>query len=332
MKLKPNDFRKIVVASFLAVPALSSLISTIHIITFFGLGNMTWMAIILALAFEIGSIASLMTLAVLDKINRFAVWFIFVVLVAMQMLGNVYYTYDYISQAMATNPQWIDSFIDLVEMMTMQKLEQRTTKFILSLLIGLPIPIISLAFLKSVSDYLKPEEKTKSTEKQLEELVVETNDEVIETSEVKEDTKEEEKEEIVASEETEEVKSEETQSEETLDIDIEETEEIEIVEETKEEEIIETIEENNTESIVSEEEIATIEEETIIENTEEIELEETKEEIEVEEQIESENIKEEDIKDIYEEEPNESFFDDSTIEEQHDDFIDEENEDEKKSQ
>jgi hypothetical protein len=313
MKLKPNDFRKIVVASFLAVPALSSLISTIHIITFFGLGNMTWMAIILALAFEIGSIASLMTLAVLDKINRFAVWFIFVVLVAMQMLGNVYYTYDYISQAMATNPQWIDSFIDLVEMMTMQKLEQRTTKFILSLLIGLPIPIISLAFLKSVSDYLKPEEKTKSTEKQLEELVVDTNDEVIETSEVKE-----------------EIKSEETQSEETFDIDIEETEEIEIVEETKEDEIIENIEENNTESIVSEEEIATIEEETILENTEEIVLEETKEEIVVEEQIESENIKEEEIKDIYEKEPTESFFDDSTIEEQHDDFIDEENEDEKK--
>ena len=188
MKLKPNDFRKLVVGSFLAVPALSSLISTIHIITFFGLGNMTWMAIILALAFEIGSIASLMTLAVLDKINRFAVWFIFVVLVAMQMLGNVYYTYDYISQAMVSNPQWIDSFIDLVEMMTMQKLEQRTTKFILSLLIGLPIPIISLAFLKSVSDYLKPEgkkaeevltEEPKKTESTEDEVISNTKEEYV---------------------------------------------------------------------------------------------------------------------------------------------------------
>lgn len=157
MKLKQNDFRKIVVATFLAVPALSSLISTIHIVEFFGLGNRVWMAIILALAFEIGSIASLMTLAVLDKINKFAVWFIFFVLLMMQMLGNVYYTYDFISLAMTSNPTWIQSFVDLVEMMTMQKLEPRTTKFILSLLIGLPIPIISLAFLKSVSDYLKPE-------------------------------------------------------------------------------------------------------------------------------------------------------------------------------
>lgn len=180
MKLKPNDFRKIVVGSFLAVPALSSLISTIHIVTFFGLGNMPWMAIILALAFEIGSIASLMTLAVLDKVNRFAVWFIFFVLVVMQMLGNVYYTYDFISNSMLSNPQWINSFIDLVEMMTMQKLDPRMSKFILSLLIGLPIPVISLAFLKSVSDYLKPEEKT----------------EIIESS-VKEEPKEESKEEIV---------------------------------------------------------------------------------------------------------------------------------------
>ena len=164
MKLKPNDFRKIVVGSFLAVPALSSLISTIHIITFFGLGNMPWMAIILALAFEIGSIASLMTLAVLDKVNRFAIWFIFFILVIMQMLGNVYYTYDFISQSMVSNPQWITSFIDLVEMMTMQKLDPRMSKFILSLLIGLPIPVISLAFLKSVSDYLKPEEKVEIVE------------------------------------------------------------------------------------------------------------------------------------------------------------------------
>lgn len=192
MKLKPNDLRKIVIGSFLAVPVLSSLISTIHIITFFGLGNMSWMAIILALAFEIGSIASLMTLTVLDKVNRFAVWFIFFVLVVMQMLGNVYYTYDFISQAIVSNPQWIDSFIDLVEMMTMQKLEQRTTKFILSLLIGLPIPIISLAFLKSVSDYLKPETNVEDKA----EVIEETKEEVIESEkEVQiEETKEEYKE------------------------------------------------------------------------------------------------------------------------------------------
>lgn len=325
MKLKPNDFRKLVVGSFLAVPALSSLISTIHIITFFGLGNMTWMAIILALAFEIGSIASLMTLAVLDKINRFAVWFIFVVLVAMQMLGNVYYTYDYISQAMVSNPQWIDSFIDLVEMMTMQKLEQRTTKFILSLLIGLPIPIISLAFLKSVSDYLKPETKEKKQERveepkdELEKTpidVVEINTE----TEIVEDTQpikdindvveERNKEEV-------EVLEKEVISN-PIEILNEGNNEKEIVQETKNSEVIYT-----NESI----------EETIIDKKEEIVEEQLDTMLEVNGEIVQQEKKEDEIsEDIYEEEPNESFFDDTTIEEEHDDFIADEDTDEKKSQ
>lgn len=326
MKLKPNDFRKLVVASFLAVPALSSLISTIHIITFFGLGNMTWMAIILALAFEIGSIASLMTLAVLDKINRFAVWFIFVVLVAMQMLGNVYYTYDYISQAMATNPQWIDSFIDLVEMMTMQKLEQRTTKFILSILIGLPIPIISLAFLKSVSDYLKPEQK----EEKVKEIEKEQKETTEKTSEILKDSKSNEEkptEDIVVSEVVSEIISDSTEkvnAEEVVEIEEKDEEitdvkgDVVITEEVKDEIQLETKEEPIT--ISEKEEII---EEEVAEN----ELVEKSEQI-----IEEETFQDEIVEDIYEEEPHSSFFDDTTIEEEYDNFESEQDEDEKKSQ
>ena len=307
MKLKPNDFRKLVVGSFLAVPALSSLISTIHIITFFGLGNMTWMAIILALAFEIGSIASLMTLAVLDKINRFAVWFIFVVLVAMQMLGNVYYTYDYISQAMVSNPQWIDSFIDLVEMMTMQKLEQRTTKFILSLLIGLPIPIISLAFLKSVSDYLKPEgkkaeevltEEPKKTESTEDEVISNTKEEYVFVPPYDEIIK---------------------VSEETPEIPIETLEDI------NEKKIAETIIDEVEETLAENEEtLVPFQIEEVVKDNFETEVisEESSEEEKIEEVIE----------DIYEEEPHDTFFDDTTIEEEHDNFEEDNTEDEKKSQ
>ena len=307
MKLKPNDFRKLVVGSFLAVPALSSLISTIHIITFFGLGNMTWMAIILALAFEIGSIASLMTLAVLDKINRFAVWFIFVVLVAMQMLGNVYYTYDYISQAMVSNPQWIDSFIDLVEMMTMQKLEQRTTKFILSLLIGLPIPIISLAFLKSVSDYLKPEGN------KVEEVLVEepkksepTEDEVISN------TKEED---VIVPPSDEIIKV----AEETPEIPVETLEDI------NEEEIAETIIDEVEETLAEvENTLVPVQIAEVLEYNFETEV--------ISEELSEEEKIEEVIEDIYEEEPHDTFFDDTTIEEEHDNFEEDDSEDEKKSQ
>lgn len=328
MKLKPNDFRKIVIGSFLAVPFLSSLISTIHIITFFGLGNMSWMAIILSLAFEIGSIASLMTLTVLDKVNRFAVWFIFFVLVVMQMLGNVYYTYDFISNAMISNPQWIDSFIDLVEMMTMQKLEQRTTKFILSLLIGLPIPVISLAFLKSVSDYLKPESNLNPPIE---------NKEVIDIKEVKEDSKLE-----TITENSEDIKEEDIEKylKPTVNTEINNqitdsvTQVMETNEEIEKQEVEELIENPLVQNEINPD---SIEEsfENITDHRESVDLvndDNVFEKIEPESSLIEETIEE--VKsDIYEEnigEPEDSFFDDSTIEEEFDNFQ-ENKDDEKKS-
>jgi hypothetical protein len=331
MKLKPNDFRKIVIGSFLAVPFLSSLISTIHIITFFGLGNMSWMAIILSLAFEIGSIASLMTLTVLDKVNRFAVWFIFFVLVVMQMLGNVYYTYDFISNAMISNPQWIDSFIDLVEMMTMQKLEQRTTKFILSLLIGLPIPVISLAFLKSVSDYLKPESNLNPPIE---------NKEVVDIEEVKEDSKLE-----TITENSEDIKEEDIEKylKPTVNTEINNqitdsvTQVMETNEEIEKQEVEELIENPLVQNEINPD---SIEEsfENITDHRESVDLvngDNVFEEIEPESSLIEETIEEiEEVKsDIYEEnigEPEDSFFDDSTIEEEFDNFQ-ENKDDEKKS-
>ena len=326
MKLSSNDLRKIVTICFLAVPVLSSLISTIHIITFFGLGNMSWMAIVLALAFEIGSIASLMTLTVLDKINKMVVWFIFFVLVIMQMLGNVYYTYDFISQAMVSHPQWIDSFIDLVEMMTMQKLEQRTTKFILSLLIGLPIPIISLAFLKSVSDYLKPdtnvqekidtintsEELSKNSiiEQENVQLDEELSDNEITVTESLSIQENDEVKEILTQEINSQITDSVTQSKyvvESSDNEISSNDSEFLINENKE------ISEEMSES----EDISHISDETEIhENNEEINIE-TEE-------------KKEDIYEEIEDEPEESFFDDSTVEEEYDDF--KEDDDEKKSQ
>lgn len=318
MKLKPNDFRKIVIGSFLAVPALSSLISTIHIVEFFGLGNQTWMAIILALAFEIGSIASLMTLAVLDKINRYAVWFIFIVLLTMQMLGNVYYTYNFISIAMTGNPTWIQSFVDLVEMMTMQKLEPRTTKFILSLLIGLPIPVISLAFLKSVSDYLKPENKEET--KKIDEPKSQKKSEDAEVEEVKEVI-------IEKAEEPKEVNEEIEEAIEPYD------------------QITESVKEESKQESVEEIDYPTLPEEVI--EIEQVDVEENNEEVkEIEEEIKDET-KEDEVKvdytirkreeesfDIYDEDENqvvEEFFDSDNEADKYDGFQTDEETDEKKN-
>jgi hypothetical protein len=254
------------------------------------------------------------------------VWFIFFVLVIMQMLGNVYYTYDFISQAMVSHPQWIDSFIDLVEMMTMQKLEQRTTKFILSLLIGLPIPIISLAFLKSVSDYLKPDN---NVQEKID--TINTSEELSKNS--------------IIEQENVQLNEDLSQNEITV------TEDLSIQENDKVKEILtQEINSQITDSVTQskyvveslDNEISSNDSEVLINENKEIseEISESEyisnilDETEIHENSEDTNIETEEKKeDIYEEiedEPVESFFDDSTVEEEYDDF--KEDDDEKKSQ
>ena len=145
---------KVIIASFLAVPILASIISTLHIIHFLDIGNPGWMSIFLSITFEVGSVASFLALSVLDKIKKGMVMFIFTILFVMQMTGNVYFSFEYVNIQLAINPKWMNTFIELVTpLFTFES--QSTYKFVLALLIGLPVPIVSLAFLKSLVDYLK---------------------------------------------------------------------------------------------------------------------------------------------------------------------------------
>jgi hypothetical protein len=54
-----------VIITFISLYFITSLISTIHVVTFFSLSNPEWLAISLAVAYEIGAGASLAALAIL---------------------------------------------------------------------------------------------------------------------------------------------------------------------------------------------------------------------------------------------------------------------------
>jgi len=147
---------KSIIITFLTVPILSSFISTFHLFRFFELGNWSWMAIILGVAFEIGSVASLLTITILDKIKSWMIYSIFFILVFMQILGNIYFSFDYINQALLEDPNWLNSARDFFSYLLGNDLQ--TIKIFLAFLIGTPIPLISLLFFKSIVDYLKPNE------------------------------------------------------------------------------------------------------------------------------------------------------------------------------
>jgi hypothetical protein len=59
-----------IIGTFVTLYLLVSVISTIHVIDFFKLSNPIWLAVSLALAFEVGAAASLASIITLEKMNK----------------------------------------------------------------------------------------------------------------------------------------------------------------------------------------------------------------------------------------------------------------------
>jgi hypothetical protein len=109
------------------------------------MSNPKWLAISLAIAFEVGAAASLASIITLDKMNKGIVWGLFILLTLMQAMGNTYYTYVHLINFQG----WIELFGLVDEELIYQKR-------VLSIVSGAILPIVALGFIKSLVDYIKP--------------------------------------------------------------------------------------------------------------------------------------------------------------------------------
>jgi len=139
--------KNFIIATFVTLYVMVSVISTIHVITFFELSNPKWLAITLALAFEVGAAASLASIIALKKMNKTIVWVLFFILTAMQAMGNAYFAYVNLKDY----KEWIELF-GLVDY------EPIFQKRILSIVSGAILPLVALGFIKSLVDYIRPNE------------------------------------------------------------------------------------------------------------------------------------------------------------------------------
>jgi hypothetical protein len=136
-----------IIGTFVTLYVLVSLISTIHVIDFFKLSNTSWLAITLAIAFEIGAAASLASIIVLDKMNKWIVWTLFFTLTLMQAMGNTYFAFTHLQDYQG----WIELF-------GLNEEDPLYQKRILSIVSGAILPLVALGFIKSLVDYIKPSE------------------------------------------------------------------------------------------------------------------------------------------------------------------------------
>ena len=97
---------RFVIGTFVTLYLLVSTISTIHVIDFFAMSNPYWLAVTLAIAFEVGAAASLASLVVLDKMNKGLIWALFITITLMQMQGNMYYAFKNLNNYQS----WVELF------------------------------------------------------------------------------------------------------------------------------------------------------------------------------------------------------------------------------
>ncbi len=136
-----------VIGTFVTLYLLVSIISTIHVIDFFELSNPYWLALTLAIGFEIGAAASLASLVILKKMNKTLVWTLFITITLMQMQGNMYYAF--------INMEDFTSWAELFNLIEEEPIFQ---KRVLAAISGAILPLVALGFIKSLVDYIKPEE------------------------------------------------------------------------------------------------------------------------------------------------------------------------------
>jgi hypothetical protein len=142
-----------------------SLISTIHVIDFFELSNPRWLAVTLAVAFEIGAAASLASIIALKKMNKGIVWTLFFMLTGMQAMGNAFFAYTHLNN--------YQSWIELFGLIESDLIEQ---KRILSIVSGAILPLIALGFIKSLVDYIRPgDDVTTTVNDQITDAVTQSN-------------------------------------------------------------------------------------------------------------------------------------------------------------
>lgn len=169
-----------IIGTFVTLYLLVSVISTIHVIDFFKLSNPDWLAVSLAVAFEIGAAASLASIITLEKMNKGIVWGLFILLTLMQAMGNTYYAYTHLANFQG----WIELFGLTEEDLIYQKR-------VLSIVSGAILPIVALGFIKSLVDYIKPTDEAVQSETEdkieaiLEEKIEEALDNKVEELEEK---------------------------------------------------------------------------------------------------------------------------------------------------
>jgi hypothetical protein len=145
-------------------------VSVYHSINFFTISNEPWLAVILAIAFEIGQAAVLFSLLTNKEKKKIMPWILMGVLTAVQVLGNVYSSYQYM---VVNNPDLIKYFTDSV-LFFVKDPNPQVNQVMISYITGAILPIVALCMTSMIVDVSGAENKKeeKKEENKIEEKII----------------------------------------------------------------------------------------------------------------------------------------------------------------
>ncbi len=142
-----------IIGIFVSLYFLVATISMINSVAFFDLSHSGLMNWALAIGFELGAAASLAAIVILDKTNKTMVWGLFLLLTSFQMMANSFHAFIN-----------LENYMGWIELFGLEEAEPIYQKRVLSIVSGAILPLVALGFIKSLVDYIRPEEKNKTEE------------------------------------------------------------------------------------------------------------------------------------------------------------------------
>lgn len=138
---------------FIVLYAAIAFVSTWHAIAFFGLSNPMWLAVILAIAFEVGQAGVLFSILTNTdtKDRKIMPWTLMSVLTLVQILGNVFSSHKYM---FLHNTDQIQYFTKSV-LFFVQSPNPEMNYVMISYITGAILPVVALCMTSMVVSMLK---------------------------------------------------------------------------------------------------------------------------------------------------------------------------------
>jgi len=167
MKAKHSFLKYSLVTLFALLYGLSAFVSGYHAIEFFSLANAYWLAVLLAITFEIGQ-AAVLFYVLQSKTKSYGPWVLMVVLTLTQCIGNIFSSHKYmVTHSMEDIKYFTDSVLFFVA-----DPDPKVNIVFIDYIVGFLLPIVALAMTSMVVEILKdPSIKDES-------VVIEDNNEV----------------------------------------------------------------------------------------------------------------------------------------------------------